>query len=118
MWATKTLNFDLETVGVERMLQLSDLEEIRDEAYENSRRHKERTKLFHDRHIHSKELFPNHRVLLYDSRFYLFSGKLRSHWISPFIISHVFSHGAIEIQNPMRGTHFKVNGQRLKPFLE
>jgi len=47
-----------------------------------------------------------------------FSGKLRSRWTGPFVISHIFSHGAIKIQEPMRGTHFKVNGQRLKPFLE
>ena len=44
--------------------------------------------------------------------FTFFSGKLRSHWTGPFIVTHVFSHGAIEIQDPARGTHFKVNGQR------
>ena len=40
MWAIKTLNLDLEMAGVERKLQLSELEEIRAEAYENSRMHK------------------------------------------------------------------------------
>jgi len=44
--------------GVERKLQLSELEEIRADAYESSRMHKERVKLFHDRHIHRKEFFP------------------------------------------------------------
>ena len=93
---------------------MSELEEIRAEAYENSRRHKERANLFHDRHIHRKEFFLGQTVLLFDSRLHLFPGKLRS----PFIISHIFSHGVIEIQDPMRGAHLKVNGQRLKPFLE
>ena len=29
-----------------------------------------------------------------------------------------FSHEAVEIENPSNGVIFKVNGQRLKPFLE
>ena len=37
---------------------------------------------------------------------------------SPFIIWLVFPHRAIEIEDPKNGTTFKVNGQRLKPFLE
>jgi len=79
--------------------------------------HKERTKLFHDQYIRRKEFFTGRNVLLYHSNF-TFPGKLRSHWTSPFIVSHVFPHGAIEIQDPTRGAHFKMNEQRLKPFLE
>jgi hypothetical protein len=36
----------------------------------------------------------------------------------PIIIRTVFSHGAIEIEDPKNGNTFKVNGQRVKPFLE
>jgi len=42
MWAMKTLNLDLEVVAVKRKLQLSELDKIRIEEYENSRKHKER----------------------------------------------------------------------------
>ena len=84
MWAIKTLNLDLEAVRAERKLQLSELEAIKDEAYENLRMQKERAKLFHDRHIHKKESFPGQKVLLYDSRLHLFPGKLRS-------VGYVFS---------------------------
>jgi len=52
------------------------------------------------------------------SNYTYFPSKLRSRWTSPFIISHIFLHGVIEIQDPMRGTYFNVNGQELKPFLE
>jgi hypothetical protein len=38
--------------------------------------------------------------------------------MGPFIIRTVFSHGAIEIEDPKNGNIFKVNGQRVKPFLE
>ena len=34
------------------------------------------------------------------------------------MVKTVFPHGAIEFENPMNGNIFKVNGQRLKPFLE
>jgi hypothetical protein len=36
----------------------------------------------------------------------------------PFIIWAVFTHGVIEIEDTKKGNTFKVNGQRLKPFLE
>ena len=49
------MNLDLEVARVKRKSQLSELEEIRAEAYENSRTHKGRAKLFHDRHIRRKE---------------------------------------------------------------
>jgi hypothetical protein len=39
-------------------------------------------------------------------------------WIGPFIIRTVFSHGAIEVEDPKNVNIFKVNGQRVKPFLE
>ncbi|XP_024042827.1 uncharacterized protein LOC112099637 [Citrus clementina] len=45
-------------------------------------------------------------------------GKLRSRWSSPFIVRIGFPYGAIEIENPKNSDLFKVNGQRLKPFLE
>ena len=59
-------------------LQLSELEEIRAAVYENSRMHKERAKLLHDRHICRKEFFLGQKVLLYDFRLHLFPSKLRS----------------------------------------
>ena len=49
---------------------------------------------------------------------HLFPGKLRSRWTGPFIVKVVYPYGAVEIENPDTGKFFKVNGQRLKPFLE
>ena len=43
---------------------------------------------------------------------------MRHWWTGPFIVRTVYPHGAIEIENPKNGDMFKVNGQRLKPFLE
>ncbi|XP_073120718.1 uncharacterized protein [Henckelia pumila] len=55
LWATKFLNFDANTTGAERMLQLNELEELRLDAYENVRIHKEKTKRWHDQNIVSRE---------------------------------------------------------------
>jgi len=48
----------------------------------------------------------------------LFPGKLRSRWIGPFIVSNVFSYGAVEIASLETNKVLKVNGHRLKPFYE
>jgi hypothetical protein len=51
-------------------------------------------------------------------RLHLFPGKLRTKWIGPFVIKSIFEHGAFEVENPKNGNVFKVNGHRLKPYLE
>ncbi|GKB04561.1 hypothetical protein Tco_0832704 [Tanacetum coccineum] len=47
-WALKHANFDLKTAGDHRKLQLNELNELRDQAYENSLIYKEKTKKLHD----------------------------------------------------------------------
>ncbi|GJU54892.1 reverse transcriptase domain-containing protein [Tanacetum coccineum] len=46
-WALKHANFDFKTAGDHRKLQLNELNELRDQAYENSLIYKERTKKLH-----------------------------------------------------------------------
>jgi len=58
------------------------------------------------------------KLLLYDSRLHLFPGKLRPRWTGPYIVSRIFPYGVVEIQDPDSGAAFKVNGERLKQFLE
>ncbi|CAN6547022.1 unnamed protein product [Malus baccata var. baccata] len=117
-WAIKRLNFEYQAAGEKRKLQLNELEEWRNEAYENAKIYKERTKKFHDKAIIRKEFVPGQKVLLYNSRLCLFPGKLRSKWIGPFEVTQVMPHGAIEIKNLQTGELFKVNGQRLKHYLD
>ena len=104
--------------GHKRKLQLQELEEIRNDAYENSRIYKEKTKAFHDKQISRKLFVVGQKVLLFHSRLKLFPGKLKSRWLGPFIITHIFPHGAVEVYSRDSGKKFKVNGQRLKPFYE
>ena len=117
-WAIKTFNFNLDQAGKQRLLQMNELEELRRESYESSRIYNERLKLFHDKTIARKTFEPNQKVLLYSSRLHMFPGKLRYWWTGPFVVKVVYPYGAVEIENPENGKSFKVNGQRLKPFLE
>ncbi|CAL8175219.1 unnamed protein product [Prunus armeniaca] len=117
-WAIKAFNFDMKAAGEKRRLQLNELEELRHEAYENAKLYKEKTKQYHDKKILRKTFEKGQKVLLFNSRLKLFPGKLRSRWIGPFVITNVFDHGAVEIQNIKDGSTFKVNGHRLKPYFD
>ncbi|XP_016694462.1 uncharacterized protein [Gossypium hirsutum] len=109
---------EMEIAGRTRKLDIQELEKIRNDAYENARVYKEKTKTFQDKLITRKKFSIGQNVLLYDSTLKIFAGKLRSKWIAPFTITNLFSNGAMEIQSEETRKCFKVNGQRLKPFYE
>ena len=48
MWAIKKLNCDFQDAKEKRLLQMNELEELRNEAYDNARIYKEKTKRWHD----------------------------------------------------------------------
>ncbi|XP_024014326.1 uncharacterized protein LOC112088251 [Eutrema salsugineum] len=83
---------------------------------ENSKLYKERTKVYHDSKILSRQFEPNDHVLLYNSRLQLFPGKLRSRWSGPFIVKKVRPYGAIVLLTPDGSREFTVNGQRVKHY--
>ncbi|CAM8895895.1 unnamed protein product [Rhodiola kirilowii] len=117
MWAIKFLNMDLQTAEENRVLQLHESEEIRNEAYESARIYKEKTKKWHDKRIFRREFKKGDKVLLFNSRLKLFPGKLRSRWSGPFIVHKPHKDGHVELLND-DGTIFKANGQRLKHYCE
>ena len=108
----------LDEAGSLRRLQLNELDEIQNDKYENSKISKAKMKYVHDQYILRKSFEVDQKVILYNSRLHLFLGKLQSRWSGPFIVRHILSHGAIEIQNPKNRNVFKVNGHLLKPYLE
>ncbi|GJS79973.1 reverse transcriptase domain-containing protein [Tanacetum coccineum] len=66
-WALKHANFDLKTAGDHRKLQLNELNELRDQAYENSLIYKEKTKKLHDSKIKNRIFNVGDQVLLFNS---------------------------------------------------
>nr|GEX45352.1 reverse transcriptase domain-containing protein [Tanacetum cinerariifolium] len=79
-WALKHVNFDLKTTSDHRKLQLNELNELRDQAYENSLIYKEKTKKHHDSKIKNRIFNVGDRVLLFNSRLKIFSRKLKTRW--------------------------------------
>ncbi|KAL5574568.1 hypothetical protein UlMin_016267 [Ulmus minor] len=118
LWAIRNFNFDLKTSGEERKLQLCELEELRDDAYDNAKDLKSRMKAVHDQKILRKNFEQGNRVFLYDSRLHFHPGKLRSRWKGPYVVKSVFPNGVVEVEDPSDGHVFRVNGQRLKLYLE
>ena len=55
MWAIKKLNYDFQAAKEKRLLQMNELEELRNEVYDNARIYKEKTKRWHDQKILRRE---------------------------------------------------------------
>ncbi|GJZ52477.1 reverse transcriptase domain-containing protein [Tanacetum coccineum] len=53
-WSLKHCNFDLKTAGDHQKVQMNELNELRDQAYENSLIYKEKTKKIHDSKIKNR----------------------------------------------------------------
>ncbi|GKD53166.1 reverse transcriptase domain-containing protein [Tanacetum coccineum] len=114
-WALKRYNFDLKTAGDHRKVQMNELNELRDQAYKNSLIYKEKTKKIHNSKIKNRVFNVGDRVLLFNSRLKIFSGKLKTRWTGPFTIVQVFPYGTIELSQTDK-PNFKVNGHRLKHY--
>ncbi|GJU50300.1 reverse transcriptase domain-containing protein [Tanacetum coccineum] len=114
-WALKHCNFDLKTAGDHRKVQMNELNELRDQAYENSLIYKEKTKKIHDSKIKNRVFNVGDRVLLFNSRLKIFSGKLKTRWTRPFTVAQVFPYGTIELSQTDE-PNFKVNSHRLKHY--
>nr|GFA37266.1 reverse transcriptase domain-containing protein [Tanacetum cinerariifolium] len=108
-------NFDLSVAGDHQKIQLNELNELRDHAYENSLIYKEKTKRIHDSKIKNRVFNVGDQVILFNSRLKIFSSKLKSRWSGPFTIAKVFPYGTVELSQA-NGPNFKVNGHRIKHY--
>nr|GEY04104.1 hypothetical protein [Tanacetum cinerariifolium] len=89
--ALKHVNFDLKTAGDHRKVQLN---ELHDQAYENSLIYKEKTKRLCNSKIKDRDFNIGDRFLLFNSQLKIFSGKLKSRWSGP-LPSLMFIHMAL-----------------------
>ncbi|XP_015940455.1 uncharacterized protein LOC107465981 [Arachis duranensis] len=110
------MQFRIGGAGIERSLQLQELECLRLEAYENSRLYKEKVKAVHDKNIKRREFRVGNLGLLYNSRLGLMPGKLRSRWERPYRVEKAEPYGVFHLSHPSSPTFFKVNGHRLKLY--
>ncbi|GKA15913.1 hypothetical protein Tco_0695660 [Tanacetum coccineum] len=86
------------------MFKLNELNELQDQAYENSLIYKEKTKKIHDSKIKNRVFNIGDRVLLFNSRLKIFSGKLKTRWTGSFTITQVFPYGTVELSQTVAKT--------------
>ncbi|GJY36385.1 hypothetical protein Tco_0421763 [Tanacetum coccineum] len=116
--ALKNCNPGLIAAGEKRMFQLHKLDELRHQAYENSRLYKARTKVWHDRKLRMRKEFKHgNKVLLFHSKYKFKQPKLSSHWLGPYVMKHQYPSGYVELYGK-DGKTFIVNGHRLKLYHE
>ena len=115
MWAIKKLNCDFQATKEKRLLQMNELEELRNEDYDNAKIYKDKTTKWHDQKI-LREFKTGEQVLLYNSKLKLFPGKLKSRWSGPYIVVASTPFEAVTLKTDS-GSEFKVNDQRLKQYL-
>ncbi|XP_073120584.1 uncharacterized protein [Henckelia pumila] len=106
LWAYRT-TFKT-PIGEKRLLELNQLEEFRDHAYDMAVSYKDRTEGIHDRRIRHREFKEGDAVLLFNSRLRLFPKNLKSRWSGPYKITKVYPSGAIKIKD-VRNESFTVN---------
>ena len=62
-WTMKKLNLDMGRVDLKRLLDINELEDLRNDAYSNSKIEKDKLKKWHDRLIASKNLKQGDQVI-------------------------------------------------------
>ncbi|GJR73881.1 reverse transcriptase domain-containing protein [Tanacetum coccineum] len=118
--------YHLQTSGQPTKLQLAplrtdfcmlhELDELRLQAYENSKLYKARTKAYHDKKLKvRKEFKARDKVLLYNSKYKFKAPKLRSKCYGPFIVKHGYPFGYVKFYDKHGGS-FIVNGHRVKLY--
>ena len=102
----------------ERLAQLEELEEEQFLARFCQQVQRQCEKAWHDRHIKVRTFKENDLVLLYDSKFKKFPGKLRMHWLGPYVVEEVTDGGAVQLTK-LNGDPFpgRVNGSFLKLYM-
>ena len=77
-----------------------------------------RRKAWHDCHIKFRLFNVGEKVLVYDSRYYKFPGKLQIRWLGLFQIVEVFDNGSLCVQDMNHKYQFKVNDLCVKHYFE
>ena len=88
---------------------MNELEELRNEAYDNSRIYKDKTKKWHDQKIQRREFKAGELVRLYNSKLKLFPRKLKSRLSGPYTVVASTLFEAVTLKTDS-GNEFKVNG--------
>lgn len=115
LWITTITGIADRRALEERLAQLEELEEERFLAGFHQKVQKQNEKAWHDFDIKVRTFKENDLVLLYDSKFKKFPGKLHMYWLGPYVMKDVTDGGAVQLAK-LNGDPFpgRVNGSHLK----
>ena len=111
------LGLNLDEVQKQRLMQLNELDEIFQDAFQHTILVQNQRSKWHDKFIKKKSIQPGDWALLFYSRFKIFKGKLTTRWLGPYEVSIVYDNGSVKIK-PIdeSDVSFTVNGHRLKLY--
>ena len=111
------LGMHLNEAQQQRMKQLNELDEVRQDALQQTTVVQQQRIKWHDKFIKNKEFQVGDWDLLFDSKFKDFKGKFTTHWLGPYEIQEVFDNGSVQIKTiDEEEASFLVNGHRLKVY--
>jgi hypothetical protein len=114
---TMQLGMDLDEAQKQRLMQLNELDEIRQDALQRTMLIQDQRTKWHDKFIKKKSFHPGDWALLYDNRFKNFKGKLSTRWLGPYEVDTVYDNGLVKIKTiDADQTSFVVNGHCLKVY--
>ena len=97
--------------------QLIQIEEERFIADFHQNIENQRQKSWHDHHINTKHFKVVGLVLMYENKIFKHPGKLKIHWLGPYVIAHITDTGAVKLHKldgtPLTGM---INFIQLKPY--
>ena len=93
----------------EILLQLIHLEEERFIAGFHQNVEKQRQKAWHDRHIKNEQFTAGGLVLMYDNKIFKHPGKLKTHWLGPYVVKENIDGGAVKLE--------KLDGMEVKGII-
>jgi len=109
------LGLNLDEAQKQRLMQLNELDEVHQDAFQHTILVQNLRSKWHDKFIKKKSFQPGDWALLFDSRFKNFKGKLTTRWLGPYEVSAVYDNGSVKIKSiDESDVSFTVNGHRLK----
>ena len=81
----------------DRLLQLVQLEEECFVAVFHQNVEKKRYNVWHDRHIKRNNFEVEGLVLMYDNMFFKYLGKMKTHWLGPYVFKEITSGGEMKL---------------------
>ena len=111
------LGLNLSEAQQQRVLQLNELDEIRENALQHTILVQEQMTKWHDKSIKKKQFKQGDWALLFYYRFKDFKGKLTTGWLGPYEVETKFENGVVRIKNlDEQPISFIVNGHRLRVY--